>query len=758
MSAGQRTASLLGFGMLAGYASLHWFALIANPPVGRWALVAALALAVAAALDALGLASRRRALVVVLALAAVIVSLLAGLLAIGIPARLLAPGAWGELRAALDAGLAGVSQLELPYEGGANWTRLGILLAAPLVLTLAAAIAFWPSRAGAAVRRWVALALLVALYAVAVTWESPSAELAHGLGLLACVACFLWLGRVPASRAVAAAAAVAVAGLVALPAAARVDTAQPAVNYAGWKLFGNERIATFDWDHTYGPLDWPQRGTELFVARGSDRPLYWKTVELGDFDGEAWSGGDARVINLVEEPRGADLVGLADRVAAAEEHWIETVEVSILGLRSPLLVTTGATRAIDGVDTQPSALAGTTSILGPGLVEGDSYALNAYAPDPSAQLLKRRDDHPYPRALERYTTLLLPQGASLAGVSPAAAPVDPLVQVVTPLRGSPRRGSREGPGPGRLVADTPYARVRSLALRLTRSAAGTYQAVAAIERHLLENYRYEQNVPERREPLPAFLFRDRAGYCQQFSGAMALMLRLVGIPSRVVAGFAPGQRDLDTGAYLVRDTDAHSWVEVWFPKVGWVTVDPTPSIAPARTEIAARLEGSVPGAAGDLRRAFRIEPSAQSGRANEAPTTSRDDKAGSPVPGVLFLAAIAGGAALAVAFQRRRRRLLAPAGAEPQLRELYRVLPLLGGTPRPGITLLGIERQLAAALGPSAASYAAALRANRYRRGWRGRPGPDERRMLRRALARGHGVRGRVRAFRAIPPGGPRAD
>ena len=79
--------------------------------------------------------------------------------------------------------------------------------------------------------------------------------------------------------------------------------------------------------------------------------------------------------------------------------------------------------------------------------------------------------------------------------------------------------------------------MRDLALRLTRGAPGNYEAVAAIERHLLENYRYEQDVPERREPLPAFLFRDRAGYCQQFSGAMALMLRLAGIPSRVVSGF-----------------------------------------------------------------------------------------------------------------------------------------------------------------------------------------------------------------------------
>ncbi len=74
-------------------------------------------------------------------------------------------------------------------------------------------------------------------------------------------------------------------------------------------------------------------------------------------------------------------------------------------------------------------------------------------------------------------------------------PTGTLDFVTTPLRGSERRSSF-GSDPGTLVAGTPYERVRSLALRLTRDAAGNYQAVAAVERHLLENYTYEQEVPE----------------------------------------------------------------------------------------------------------------------------------------------------------------------------------------------------------------------------------------------------------------------
>ncbi len=221
----------------------------------------------------------------------------------------------------------------------------------------------------------------------------------------------------------------------------------------------------------------------------------------------------------------------------------------------------------------------------------------------------------------------------------------------------------------------------------------------------------------------------------------------------MVTGFAPGLPDPDTGAYLVRDTDAHSWVEVWFPEVGWVTVDPTPSAAPARTELALSADAAGSSTATALGRAFSIEESAQSGPLRDV-NTSRDD--GSPLAGLSgFLLLIAAGAC-GFEYWRRRRRLLSSEGAGPQLRELERALPLLGLAPARGRTLLGIERELAATVGTDAARYPAALRANRYRRGNPRRPGSGERRALRWALARGKGLRGRLRALRTIPPGGPR--
>ena len=80
------------------------------------------------------------------------------------------------------------------------------------------------------------------------------------------------------------------------------------------------------------------------------------------------------------------------------------------------------------------------------------------------------------------------------------------------------------------------------------------------------------------DPLADFLFNVRSGHCEYFATAMAVMLRTQGIASRLVNGFLPGEFNEAAGAYTVRQSDAHSWVEVYFPETkSWVTFDPTPS-------------------------------------------------------------------------------------------------------------------------------------------------------------------------------------
>ena len=102
-------------------------------------------------------------------------------------------------------------------------------------------------------------------------------------------------------------------------------------------------------------------------------------------------------------------------------------------------------------------------------------------------------------------------------------------------------------------------------------------------------------------PLVDFVTRSRAGYCQQFAGAMALMLRYLGVPARVAVGFSSGTYDAGRGVWNVTDHDAHAWVEVWFRGYGWLPFDPTPAARPGRGQLsapyAAAVEGTGSGAA-----------------------------------------------------------------------------------------------------------------------------------------------------------------
>ena len=95
-------------------------------------------------------------------------------------------------------------------------------------------------------------------------------------------------------------------------------------------------------------------------------------------------------------------------------------------------------------------------------------------------------------------------------------------------------------------------------------------------------------------PLESFLFDTKAGYCQHYSAAMALLLRMGGVPARVATGFSPGGYSKRKQAWIVRDTDAHSWVEAWFDGYGWITLDPTPADTPARSQIASIAAPATP--------------------------------------------------------------------------------------------------------------------------------------------------------------------
>lgn len=122
-------------------------------------------------------------------------------------------------------------------------------------------------------------------------------------------------------------------------------------------------------------------------------------------------------------------------------------------------------------------------------------------------------------------------------------------------------------------------RIKQLADEVTARSQNAYDKAANIERHLKTRYAYTLDLsgPPTDDPLANFLFVRRSGNCEYFAAAMTVMLRAEGIPARYVTGFLPGEYNDLGGDYIVRESDAHAWVEVYFPQYGWLTFDPTPA-------------------------------------------------------------------------------------------------------------------------------------------------------------------------------------
>ncbi len=122
-------------------------------------------------------------------------------------------------------------------------------------------------------------------------------------------------------------------------------------------------------------------------------------------------------------------------------------------------------------------------------------------------------------------------------------------------------------------------RVPRLAAQITNAARNDFDKAAVLENYLRTRFGYTLELPHTavKDPIANFLFERKQGHCEYFASSMAVMLRTLGIPSRVVNGFRSDEFNDLTGNYVVRAKDAHSWVEAYFPGYGWQTFDPTPA-------------------------------------------------------------------------------------------------------------------------------------------------------------------------------------
>jgi protein-glutamine gamma-glutamyltransferase len=154
--------------------------------------------------------------------------------------------------------------------------------------------------------------------------------------------------------------------------------------------------------------------------------------------------------------------------------------------------------------------------------------------------------------------------------------------IATPSAAELRATGRDYP---ELITDTYLnlpaldPRIAQLTAQITHSVRNDYDRAAAIESYLRTHFGYTLQLPQKttKDPIANFLFERKQGHCEYFASSMAVMLRTLGIPSRVVNGFHGDEFNDVSGSYIVRAKNAHAWVEVYFPGYGWQTFDPTPS-------------------------------------------------------------------------------------------------------------------------------------------------------------------------------------
>ena len=449
-----------------------------------------------------------------------------------------APGRFGR-------GFLDFYDFRLPIDPTRNVRMHEVILFAVFAFTLAVSQAI-------AARRAV---LAVVVFLVAAGWPATllagGHELGRGLVLLAVALALLAGLTVRPSRLAIGASAAIVVGAFALSSSAAVAK-NAFLDWQQWDFYSRPEKAVsvkYVWDARYDGVRFPKKVTTVLSIRAPARPQYWRATVLDRFDGTRW-----REALWAETP--SDSYALTPPGARHQDQWIRQ-DVTVRALADDHLV--GASVPVAHNVSEPILYdeQGVVRLIS-GLHRDERYTIWSYSPRPTpAQLV--RVPASYPRALTRSGRELELDGG--VNAPPFGAP------------GRARRMFSLLTGPLQ-----PYAELYDRAREVAGQTTSPYAAAVALERwfRVTGGFTYSEQPGSTPgfPPLVGFVIDTRTGYCQHFAGAMALMLRLLGIPARVAAGFVPGH--YANGIWTVSDHDAHTWVEVWFRGYGWLAFDPTP--------------------------------------------------------------------------------------------------------------------------------------------------------------------------------------
>jgi protein-glutamine gamma-glutamyltransferase len=570
----------------------------------------------------------------------------------------------GPFLSGLWNGVLDYYDVTIPFDPVDRPRMHGVLLLAAFAFTLGASLAIARRRPVLA----SALTFAGAAWPVTLIRDAPST--ARGAFLLVASLLLLAALRPGAGRGAGQTALVGFGVVL----AALIAAGSPAVakgeflNWERWEPYTRPdkgRSVSYVWNANYSGINFPERPTTVLTIKASRRAPYWRATTLDTFIDDHWKEDALSITGVPDGDRDVLSDDSFLPAGALDAQWMEQ-EVTVRALRDIHLV--GATVPIAfQSDVADDYYPGGAYVRR--LHRDQKYKVWSYVRQPSPRELARSKPI-YPDDV---------YGGSYLGIGSVLGPAPPF--------GAPGRAAtiRE------LFSDRQIAAYRPLyntALRVVGRPRNPYAAAVALEAWFRSGggFHYDEHPPASRgvPPLVAFVDDHRRGYCQHFAGAMALMLRYLGIPARVGAGFTTGRYNANTGEWTVADTNAHTWVEVWFRGYGWLPFDPTPGRARLRGSYtssslffdvsgATSAFGPAAGALGleILRTQFGnlggtrstgprgLDPGGRAPARDPGASTSNDGGGGGSLIGLLALIGAALTAALwLVKFGRRRLRYL----------------------------------------------------------------------------------------------------